>query len=186
MAEGYDGVHAGGSHGGEHARDDADQREDREGDQHDGAGGVEDDVAVVVGGLVDGGVERHGWDQLGDDDRDDHADDTGDEGQHEAFEEELGEDVAAACAEGLHEADLAGALGDRDEHDVHDADAADGKRHRADDAEQNFKRERELHDGFRVFDGVPGVDGFFVAGVEVVALGEDGADGLQGAEVKLG
>ena len=82
------------------------------------------------------------------------------------------------------QADFAGALGDGDEHDVHDADAADGERHRADDAEQDLQGDAKLHDLLGVFDGVPGADGLFVLGVEVVALGEHGADGLQGLEVQ--
>ena len=41
------------------------------------------------------------------------------------LDEELGQDVAAACAERLPNADLARALGDGDEHDVHDHDRAD-------------------------------------------------------------
>ncbi len=102
----------------------------------------------------------------------------GDEGEGEAFEQELREDVAAARAEGLEQADLARALGDRDEHDVHDADAADAKRHRADDAQKNLERGAELHDLVRVFDGVPRGNGLVVLGVEVVAIGEDGANGL--------
>jgi hypothetical protein len=38
---------------------------------------------------------------------------------------ELGEDGLLGGADGLADADFAGALGDRDQHDVHDADAAD-------------------------------------------------------------
>jgi hypothetical protein len=41
--------------------------------------------------------------------------------------EELEEDVAAARAEGLFDADLAGALLDGDQHDVHEADAGDAE-----------------------------------------------------------
>ena len=40
-------------------------------------------------------------------------------------------------ADGKPQADLARAFGDRDEHDVHDADAADDQRHRRDRAQQN-------------------------------------------------
>src|SRR5215217_2359514 len=44
--------------------------------------------------------------------------------------QELIADVPASGADGEPEADLAGALGDRDQHDVHDADAADDERQR--------------------------------------------------------
>ncbi len=79
-----------------------------------------------------------------------------------------------------------GALGDGDEHDVHDADAADAEGHGSDDAEEKIERGAELHDVGGVGDGVPTGDGFVVFGIEVVALGEDGADGLEGSEVELG
>ena len=49
------------------------------------------------------------------------------------------EDVAAARSEGFEQADLAGALGDGDEHDVHDAYAADAERHGADDSKEDIE-----------------------------------------------
>ncbi len=110
----------------------------------------------------------------------------GDEGEDQAFEQELREYVAAACAEGFEDADLAGALGDGDEHDVHDADAADGEGHGADDAEEDLEADGEGHDLFRVFDGVPHAESFFIGGIEVVALRHDGADGGDGTEMELG
>jgi hypothetical protein len=186
VTEGDYGVHAGGSEGGEEAGDDADQGQDGEGDQHRAQGGMKDDVAFVVGCFVHGGVERHRGDEVGGDEGDDHAGGSGEEGEDEAFDEELGEDVAAPGAEGLHEADLSGALGDGDQHDVHDADTADGEGHGSDDAEKDLKGEGEGDHLFAVFDGVPDGEGFFVFGVEVVTLGEDGADGLDGAEVDVG
>ncbi len=140
----------------------------------------------MVGGFVDVGVERHGRDQVRGDDGDNDTGDAGEEGQDEAFQQELGEDVAAAGAEGFHDADFAGSLGDGDQHDVHDADAADGEGHGADDAEKDLKSDGEGYDAFGIFDGVPGVDGFFVAGIEVVALGEDGTDSLDGLQMHGG
>jgi hypothetical protein len=47
------------------------------------------------------------------------------------------EHIAAVRADGEADADLAGALGDGDEHDVHDADAADDERNASDGAEQD-------------------------------------------------
>ena len=55
----------------------------------------------MVGGLVHLGVERHGWDEIGDEDGDDHSDDAGEEGEGEALEEKLLEDVFAAAHRGL-------------------------------------------------------------------------------------
>jgi hypothetical protein len=54
--------------------------------------------------------------------------------------QELGEDHAAGCAEGFANADLSGPLGDRDEHDVGDDDAADQGVDRGDRTEQERER----------------------------------------------
>ena len=50
--------------------------------------------------------------------------------------EKLPEDVASAGADGQADADLAGPLGHRDEHDVHDPDAADHQRDAGDRGQQ--------------------------------------------------
>ena len=44
--------------------------------------------------------------------------------EHKRFSEELGENVTRLRADCHAQADFAGALGDADQHDVHDADAA--------------------------------------------------------------
>ena len=54
-------------------------------------------------------------------DRPCRGEDAAGEGEDERFDEELALDVAAPCAEGAADGDLAAALGDRDQHDVHDA-----------------------------------------------------------------
>ena len=88
-------------------------------------------------------------------------------------------------AEGFEDADLAGALGDGDQHDVHDADATDSEGHCADEAEQNFKPDGEGHDLLGVFDGIPHAEGFVVGRVEVVALRHDGANSGNSAQMEL-
>jgi len=67
---------------------------------------------------------------------DEVADRTADQAEHRRFDEELKEDVALPCADRFADPDLAGALGHRDEHDVHDADPADQQRDRGDSAEK--------------------------------------------------
>ena len=57
-------------------------------------------------------------------DTDDDADEAADDRERQGLDEELGEDVAAARADRLADADLAGPLADRHQHDVHDPDAA--------------------------------------------------------------
>ena len=63
----------------------------------------------------------------------------------------------AAGADGQADADLARPLGDRDEHDVHDADAADEQRNAGDRAEQQRHHQRDdpqhVGDFGRVVDG---------------------------------
>src|SRR2546429_30983 len=53
-----------------------------------------------------------------------HADHTAQQAEHQRFDQELEQDVEPGGAERLADADLAGALGDRHQHDVHDSDAA--------------------------------------------------------------
>ncbi len=84
------------------------------------------------------------------------------EADDDGLDEELQEDVLAARADGEPQADLAGALGDRDQHDVHDADAADEQRHAGDRRQQRRHRPR----GF----GADAGDLFLRADHEVVRL----------------
>ena len=100
-------------------------------DGGDDGGGVEDEAPA--GELAD-----HGRDGEADDD----ADEAAEERQGQRLDEELGEDVAAARADRLADADLARPLADRDQHDVHDPDAADDQRDRGDPAEQQRQRAR--------------------------------------------
>ena len=71
------------------------------------------------------------------------ADHSAEARQRDRLDEELIEDVPAARADRLADAYLTGPLVHRDEHDVHDPDAADEQRDPADRAEQ--ERERAGH-----------------------------------------
>src|ERR1039457_2092420 len=51
------------------------------------------------------------------------ANDPADLAEHDGLDNELRHDVTLLGADRTADADFAGALGDRDEHDVHDADA---------------------------------------------------------------
>ena len=64
--------------------------------------------------------------------------------QEDGLDQELPEDLAAARAERLAHADLARALGDRDHHDRHHADAADHQRDRRDDDQRQERRLADL------------------------------------------
>ena len=65
------------------------------------------------------------------------ADGSADQRDDGGLGEELAADVVGGGAEGFADADLAGALGDGDEHDVHDADAAEREREQGDGGEED-------------------------------------------------
>src|ERR1051325_10397145 len=69
-------------------------------------------------------------------DADADADETAKKRDDRGLDEELHQDVARRCADSFADADLAGALGDGDQHDVHDADAADDERDARNRAQQ--------------------------------------------------
>ena len=85
-----------------------------------------------------GGVDDRGQDRG---DRD--ADQAADQADGDRLEQELAEDAVALGADRLADADLARALGDRDEHDVHHADAADEER---DAGDQEADQQHHAHD----------------------------------------
>ena len=90
----------------EQAEDDADERREDDGDEDrrnaDGDRNLHDEA-----------------DNAREDDADDDAEDAAEETEHGGLREKLGEDLTAAGAERLFQADLARALRDGDEHDVH-------------------------------------------------------------------
>src|SRR4029079_18155998 len=89
---------------------------------------AEDDADPEAGGSGDRegrGIEDEApagepADERRDDEPGEDPDQAADKRQRHGLDEELAEDVAAAGAEGLANADLAGPLADRDQHDVHD------------------------------------------------------------------
>src|SRR5262245_30856151 len=125
VSKALDGVEVGGLLGGPDAEGESD--EDRDG--HSAHHGPEWDRGGELG------QEEHN--HVTDDDGENHAQDSAEGSQRHGFEQELADDVAFAGADGFTDADLAGALGDADEHDVHHADAADQQTHGRDpDCEQ--------------------------------------------------
>ena len=71
------------------------------------------------------GIRRNGRGKTQDAPREENPDDAPEHAEHDGFDEELHKDRAAVGADGLSDADFARALRDGDEHDVHNADAAD-------------------------------------------------------------
>ncbi len=92
-------------------------------------------------------------------------------GQQQALKEELHQNAAVGCAQRFAQADLARALGDRDEHDVDDADCAEGKRDDSDAAEEDVHRGEDHADGALRFDGVPLFECVVRLGSKSVAVG---------------
>ena len=129
----------------------------------------QEDVALVVGGLVELAVERQRRDHHRQQPRGNDAQGSADEGEHQRLDKELHQDVTAARADGLQQADLFGALGHADQHDVHHADSADAEGERADDAEQRVEADGEGPQHLAALDGVPLGRGLVVLGIEVMA-----------------
>src|SRR6185437_12917551 len=110
-----DGIEVGGFAGGIDAEEDAD-------------GGGDDEAGKdAPHGDGRGEVDQQG-DGLGEHDAEDDTDGSAGESHGCGLHEELLEQVGAPGAEGFADPDLAGALGDGDQHDVHDDDAADDQR----------------------------------------------------------
>ena len=64
------------------------------------------------------------------------------EAEHQRLDQELAHDRELGGAERLADADLLGALRDRDQHDVHDADAADERARRRRSSSRSLRRSR--------------------------------------------
>src|SRR5882757_5351109 len=70
---------------------------------------------------------------------DQHAGDAADPGKHRGLDEELLQDRLAASSDRLADPDLASSLGNGNQHDVHDSDAADQQCDRRDRGEEQGK-----------------------------------------------
>src|SRR5262249_40188006 len=112
-------VEAGGPHRGVDPEEESDQGGDGEGQQD----GVRRDDGLD--GLSGGPAEAEAVEQVGAPGAAQEADGPAGDADHGGLDQELGEDVPPGGADGLADPDLAGALGHRDQHDVHDPDPAD-------------------------------------------------------------
>ena len=134
--EAGDGVHAGGLPGGLESEDEA------------GGDGGGEAAGDGDGGDQDAPLGEESADPPGGGEAERDAEDSPGPGQDDGFDEELAEDVALAGPEGAADGDFAAALGDGDEHDVHDADSPDDQRDAAHRAEQQGEDSHlRLHPG---------------------------------------
>src|SRR5216684_2089186 len=177
VAEGFDRVEAGGADGGDHAADQSDGDEDDDGD--DQSDGVDHEANVAgLGVFGHSAVEGKSADGKGNDVSQNDAEEPADEGNGKRLCQKLEEDVAAARAERFLHADFAGALGDGDEHDVHQADATDSQREGADEGEQDLEAEGDDLELVNLLHQIKDKQGAAVGGIELVLRAHDVAYGL--------
>lgn len=149
--EGVDGVFAGGLEGGVETEDGADD----DGDVEDG----EEDLPAK-----EGGEGSNDGDEESKEVAEEEAGKGAEEAEDEALKEELEEDVHVRGADGFADADFVGAFGNGDEHNVHNADAANDEgdagnegEHAGNDLEEGASR---VGDGVAVRNGEVGVARF--------------------------
>src|ERR1039458_2697970 len=174
VAQGFDRIHAGGFDGGQHAADDADESEDHRGREQ--SGGVDGEMDVAFGAILyecaPQGKRSH---RPGDNVSENYAGDSTEKRDGQGFGEELDQNVPTAGAESFFDADLAGALSDGDQHDVHQAYAADAEREQADEPEQDFDAGGDDSKVKQIGKHVEDKDGALILGVEIVVKGHRAA-----------
>jgi len=177
ITKGFNGVEVGGADGGDHATDEANYGENAGGNE-DGDGGDDELDVGIVGVFGNGGVEGDAAHAKRDGVGEDNASEAADAGDGEGLGEELDEDVVAARAESLFDADFAGTLLNGDEHDVHESDAGDAKGERADEGEQDLEGDGDDGELMELRLEICDEDGAMVRGAKVMSGGEGGAEVL--------
>ena len=177
VAEGFDRVEAGSADGGHHAADQSDRTENDDGD--DQSEGVDHEADVAGFGVFGhGAVERESADGEGDGIGKDDAEESAYESDGESLRQKLEEDVAAACAKRLLDADFASALRDRNKHDVHQPDAANAQGEGADEGEQDLESESDDLELVNLLHKIEDIKGAAVGRIESVLRGHDVAHRL--------
>src|SRR5580765_6301339 len=105
--------------------------------------------------------------------RDPHSDETADESEKNSLQEKLEQDAAVGRAQRFAEADFMRPLGDRDQHNVDNADRAQRQRDHAHAAQENTHGVKNRADHFRLLDGVPAFESVIVAIVKTVIASND-------------
>src|SRR5688500_4626773 len=170
----FDRVHPRRRHGGVQPGQDAGQAADDEGG--DDAHGV--DVGGVGLAVAEPADER--GDGQGDADAEADAEQAAGQADHRGLDQELEGDVFLLGPQGAADADLAGALGDGGQHDVHDADAADQQRE-AGDADDD-----EVEDQVEPLGVAQDLDGGLDLHVDARGGGAAGAGGAADVDLGLG
>lgn len=119
VAQRLDGVQATGLEGGVKAEEDPDEHGEAEGQQDRLQGNHRGPLAEASG-------------NVGEEIAESHSDQSARQGEDHGLDQKLTENVSPLGAQGHPDADLTNALGDRDQHDVHDPNPPDQERDRSD------------------------------------------------------
>src|ERR1039458_1475651 len=174
VAQRFDWVEPRRFDGGKHSAYQAHQGQDNSGDEDDLGIDNQPDIGgfgILGNRTVEGEAAHANGNRISHGD----AGNAAGKGDRQSFGQELKQDVATPAAEGLFHADLAGALGHRYQHDVHQADAANAQGQRPDEGQQDLQARGDDLELLQLLHHVEDEYGALVIGLEVVLLGEDGA-----------
>src|ERR1051326_2763032 len=104
-------------------------------------------------------------------------------GEECAFQEKLHEDAAIGCAQGFQQADLARALANAHEHNVHDSNGPENQRHQAYTAEEQVHAVKNLANHVLRLHGIPAFKRLFIVDVKSVVPRDDPVRLLHGRSV---
>src|ERR1017187_3709497 len=185
VAKRFDGIESGSANGRDHPTDQSDGAQNDDGDQQGHRVDHEADV-TGLGVLGHSAVKREPADGKGHSISEDDAQNSADESNGECLGQKLEENMPAARSERFLDADLTGALGHGNKHDVHQADAADAQRERADEAEQNLQADGDELELVNLHHQIKDIQSATVGGIELVLLGHDVARRLLDAFIVVG
>src|SRR5664279_4643241 len=172
VAQRFDRVEPGGFDGRQHSAHQAHQGQNDGGNEDDLGIDNEPDIGrfgIHGNRAVEGEAAHANRNRIGDGD----ARNAAGKGDRQGFGQKLKEDVAPTATEGLFHADLSGALGDRYQHDIHQSDAADAQRQRADESQQYLQARGDDLELLQLPHHIEDEHGALVVVLEVVLLGEN-------------
>src|SRR5580704_15638310 len=114
------------------------------------------------------------------------AGDSADQSDDRGLNQELAFNVDRSRAQRFADANLSRALGDGDQHDVHDANASQREGQERDGSEEKRHHAEDALGKLRPLEGVPYPEGLGVVGVVVVTLGDDSLDLVYSFFVQVG
>src|SRR5579872_4446654 len=119
--------------------------------------------------LGNGAIERYGANTIRNCIGKQHAEHTACGGNDQSFRKKLKKNVALARTQSFFHANLAGSLGDGDQHDVHESYAADAQRNSADKGQKNFQSHDDDAELLKLFLRVKHHQRPLIGGLEVVS-----------------